>query len=578
VIPWNRLRRVADSTAPGSWLATAERSLPRLGAAVCLIALTGMIFRALLIPTHFSVWAYGDAQMFNAGVHFAHEGFFAHFFLPEIDPGNPHSFIANNGPNGRYSHYPALHAIVNGVVIFVANRFGVSDVVALKQALQVVYLVVVALGLLGYFAAIKRVCGAVPATLFTVFLVTSPWVTGFGDSLCDQALNIALAGAYLALIVARFDEATLPGFSGSIALVVFLLSRNSIEALPLCLIFALLYGTVMTRVRARPIRPFAVFYASTIVAPIAIGLGLQFVQTYHDFGSREAFMAHWKVVFQSRVGVTGYDTLHLSQFLHIRFGDVVVALVLVAVFAAFLAAAAKDAGARRHAVMQKSAFALAFALGFLAFPFAMPLQALVMQPYTPAFLYVPMMLLVLVAVFASGPSWWDWLRSKDGRVAAAVRAVSACAAVLFIAATVTRAGLALLFDPLSVTGPSYFWALDSVDRQKLAYYAKPEIRGVLAEITRPTDILLFPADFQGGDPHEVNPIVEFYTQRHGVIASSAWNLDYICGVLSRDRRRLQGTWRYYVRPNLFVVPDTSKNISVEDFARGVTAAWAPSCN
>ncbi|MDP9024804.1 MAG: hypothetical protein M3N13_05495 [Candidatus Eremiobacteraeota bacterium] len=562
------------------WERAAERVLPRIGAAICIVVLTGLIFRALLVPTHFSVWAYGDAQMFNAGEHFAHEGFVAHDFLPEIDPGNPHSFIVNNGPNGRYAHYPALHAIVNGVLIYAAERLGFRDVVQVKAGLQVVYLSIVALGLLGYFGAIKRVCGALVATLFTVFLASSPWVTGFGDSLCDQALNIALLGAYLLVVVRRFESGTPAAFNGWIALLVFLMARNSIELLPLCLVFTLFYGLVMNAVNGRALRRIAVFYVSSVVAPLVLALGLQFYQSYIDLGGREPFLSHWNTVFLNRVGVRGYDFTHFYQFLTIRAVESLVLVVLMLFLGAVLFAAARDGQEpRRRHVMQKAGFLLALALGFTAFPTIMPLQALLMQPYTPAYVYVPMMLLALATAISSGPSWWDWLPRRNARLIAATRLATASVAIVFVISSVTWSGLALLVDPLSVTRPSdYFWALNTFDRQKLAYFSQPDVRGAVAQFTRGTDILLFPPDFQGGDPHEVNPIIEFYIQRHGVIASGQWNLDYICRVITRDRIRLEGTWKAYSRPTLYVVPETSPQLSADDFARRLTSVWPPSCD
>ena len=54
-----------------------------------------------LYDYRWSFWAYGDAQMLNAGIHFRDEGFVKHNFLPLVNPGYVHDLISNNLPNGH---------------------------------------------------------------------------------------------------------------------------------------------------------------------------------------------------------------------------------------------------------------------------------------------------------------------------------------------------------------------------------------------------------------------------------------------------------------------------------------------
>ena len=70
---------------------------------------------------YFSFWATGDAQTFNAAMNFFNFGFINNNFLPLISPGSTHDLVFNNGPNGRYFHYPAIHSSLLGILFIFMN-------------------------------------------------------------------------------------------------------------------------------------------------------------------------------------------------------------------------------------------------------------------------------------------------------------------------------------------------------------------------------------------------------------------------------------------------------------------------
>jgi hypothetical protein len=569
---------------------TVDKAAVRVAFIVGLVVLSGLIFRVILIPSHFSQWAYGDAQMYNAGVHFAHEGFAAHYFLPEINPGNPHSFIANNGPNGRYSHYPALHAIVNGLLIKAAYSLGVTDDVPIKQYIQVVYLLLASMGILAYFATLRRLYGDLLAAIFGIFLLLSPWLTGYGDSLCDQPLNILLSGLFFFAVVRYWDNAIRRTFSPAIAIIAFLLSRNSIEMMPVALTFSLLYGILMSvgtqsspgfvASRRVALRSAIAHFCASVAAPIFIGLAIHLYQSYLDFGNFNDFSAHWTALYTNRFNISSISvsrSSYLWQYLTVTANTPyfmsLVAFLLVCLVIFALSGKIEDPTCRA-AVFRKLGFIFSFGAGFIAFPLLFPQQAVYMHAYTPAYVYVPVFLsgLVVVALLDIYPAGLIPESCRGHRLDSpgirATRAIAALAWIALFAAKVSAEGIVLLASPLSVidVDDHHEWGFFGGHPEQIAIYANPEIRRTIDQASQPTDILVFPFEQKTIEAHEVSALVEYYLQRHAVVSQNQDDLRHICQILDRDRLRLAGKFKKYVVPKVIIMPTMSAETTGAELA------------
>lgn len=574
----SRFSRVI-SCARQEFAGLADKYADRLAIALVTAVIAGAIFRALLIPGHFSLWAYGDAQMYNAGVHFANEGYVAHYFLPEINPGNPHGLIPNNGPNGRYSHYPALHAIANGLLISAAYQLNVQDDVLIKQGIQVFYILCVAAGIAAYFAALNRLYGRSIAAIFSIFLALSPLVAGYSDSLCDQPFNIFLLGIFFYVYVAHWDRAdqNRRDFSPLIALVAFLVSRNSIEPIVVVLGFGLLYGYCMNLANGRSLYSAARHYLTSIALPISVGLAIHFYQSYLDFGNFKDFYDHWMNLHDAKFDFSNVSISRSSLFAKYLVGiqgvatfSALVLFLAVCLISLLIASRRSVDSINRAVVFRKIGFAFSFAAGFVAFPLLFPQQATAMIGYSAYFVYLPTFLIGVVLLMdrgafppplflrSQGESRALWIVDK-------LRPLGSTIWIIYFAVTVSAKGVSVLLLPQDVTNleKRHAWGFSLARPEPLAIAARSDVRQAVREATRPTDILVFPASESGASAREVDPLIEFYLQRHGITARNDADLKLVCQVLESDRARLAGSFKKYVKPNLYLLPALSAGMNGE---------------
>ena len=265
-----------------------------------LLILSGFLYRIVYVPMHYSIWAFGDAQSYNAGVHFAREGFFDHYFLPMVSPGDPNSLIPNNGPNGHYANYPMLEPILNGLGIKFAYRLGIHDDQKIRRLLEVFYVLCTSIGVLAMYFALSRLYTGIIASLFALYWLISPWVTGFGDSPCDQPLDICFLGLLSFELVRSGETYFDRKFSASLAVLCFLISRNGIEISIMSGPFCLIYLLADALGRRRSISSTIKFWIVNVALPILAGLGLHIWQGYLDFANTQSFYDHWRAIFDAK--------------------------------------------------------------------------------------------------------------------------------------------------------------------------------------------------------------------------------------------------------------------------------------
>ena len=485
---------------------------------------------------------------------------------------------------------PALHAIVNGLLIKAAYSLGVTDDVPIKQYIQVVYLLLASIGILAYFAALRRLYGDLLAAAFSIFLLLSPWLTGYGDSLCDQPLNILLSGLFFFAVVRYWDNAARRAFSPAIAIIAFLLSRNSIEMMPVALTFSLLYGILMAVAAQRPsgftasrfaaLRFAVLHFCVSVAAPIFIGLTIHLYQSYLDFGNFNDYYTHWTTLYATRFNLSSISvsrSSYLWQYLTVTANTLsfmsLLAFLLICLVIFALSGKIEDPTCRA-AVFRKLGFIFSFGAGFIAFPLLFPQQAVYMHAYTPAYVYVPVFLsgLVVVAlldIYPAGlmPESWRAHRLPTAGIRA-TRVIAALAWIALFAAKVSAEGIVLLASPLSVidVDDRHEWGFFGGHPEEIAIYARPEIRRAIDQASQPADILVFPFEQKTIEAHEVSALVEFYLQRHAVVSQNQDDLRHICQILDRDRLRLTGKFKKYVVPKVIIMPTMSAEMTGVELA------------
>ena len=547
---------------PGTGLGKARVLCWVLGALIGAVLLR----RIFVSPAHFSVWAFGDAQYYNAGRHFAEEGFAAHHFLPQVDPGNPHSLIANNGPNGRYPHYPALQALLNGLGIEAAYLAGIGDDVAIKRGLQLFYVAISFAGIAFLFLALSRVYGDSLAGLTALFLMLSPWMTGFADNLTDQPVDILFWGLLLWTCVKVYGEGVGKNFHLGLAALSFLISQNGIEIPMFAWVFPLVYGMIAAAGGETPFGRVAASWALSVALPIACGFILHFGQVFWDFGA-VAFLRTWLGVFRGRGGITHTAIGRIANYIRLTgtayFGAALALFVIWGVF--WLIAMRRAAPELKKRLYGKIGFALAFAAGMWVFPSLLPIQAGDMWPYSGVYTYAPAFLCGLVflmdhdVVVSYGLASLPW-RRLPGALGAAW--------CLYSFVSVGGRGLRVLASPLSMTRSpaSSFWNIMEKEPSQVAVFSRPDVRSAIQKATAPTDILIFPPEFQGPSPIYMSPVIEFYLRRHCICWPEA-ELGDLCRFLESDRKRQEGRFKAYVRPRLFLLP----HVAAREPASGIVA-------
>jgi len=548
-------------------------ALPRYVIGLLIAAVSAVFVHGILFePNHFSLWAYGDAQYYNAALHFAREGFSEHLFLPMIDPGNAHNLIPNNGPHGLYSHYPALSAILDGIGIKIAFLFGATEDVDILRYLQFTHLAFTMAGVACYCIAVTRMMGHVAGAAFGAFLLFSTWVTGFADSIVDQPLNILLSGVFFLLFARRHIMARSWKFTVPLALVSFLISRNTVELLPVVAVFSFVYLAVSEASQNgwRTIGPRTFFPCIFgVVIPATLGIALQLLQSFLDMGSITTFREHWGALYSDRINFG--HLLYPERVFSLLRATSTTAIAALLLLYLILAGVVWWLSRYRRIALSKQpalAFGSCFALAFVSYPLLLPRQAAKMAEYSGAYVYLPCFLLGLaLIVILSEAVVARSAPSSPGKMRLWVLLIGVIAANALLFLDVASAGTAILFGSHSVTkGARQYWAFQSSAPKQIGFFSRDDVRAWVKHQTGPRDIVVFPPRYQEGSPLEINALIEFYLQRHGVTVDGANGLEDLCAKLRNDEVNQRAWSSRYVFPTIRILPD-GLDLHSEDVGR-----------
>lgn len=539
-----------------------------------LLIISSLIYRIVFVPMHYSIWAFGDAQSYNAGVHFAREGFFAHYFLPMVSPGVPNSLIPNNGPNGHYANYPMLEPILNGLGIKLANRLGIHDDQTIRRLLEVFYVFCTSIGVLAMYFALLRLYNGFIASLFSLYWLSSPWVTGFGDSPCDQPLDICFLGLLAFFLVKSGEIYFDRRFFLPLAVVCFLISRNGIEIGFMSGPFCLIYLLTDALGRGRSLSVAIKFWIVNVVLPILVGLGLHIWQGYLDFGNSQSFYNHWRAIFEAKGNLkTSLEPLRFWSFLasypynKLRF---IILMIFIFLGGMLFIVALRKRKLINPEIFNKIGFPVAFSIGALAFPIIFVIQVSAMSWYSTAYIYLPFFLCSLVFLMDRGI-----IDSYAGNVALLrpyLRIGCFSMASILIAfgfITIVKPGLALLVNPLDITSNSpLFWNVTRAQRAQIAIISRSDVRSAIKEVAAPNDILIFPPDYATITKVETSSILELYLQRHAIVRTPD-QLPTLLLQLKLDQPRMEKTFRYYSVPNIWIMPLINPTETGKEIAMGM---------
>lgn len=510
------------------------------------------ITRIITVDDHFSMWAYGDAQMYNAGVNFANDGFLQHYFLPLTNPGNPHSLIENNGINGRYSHYPALHALLNGAIIGLCNKLNLNSNTLIKKILQITYFSLVVIGILLYYKTLKEYLNESIAACFCILFSFTPIITGYADSLCDQALNILLLPCFFL----AFNSSVIRNTKFNLLLFIssFLISRNSIELIPIIFFFSI---TFLILLNIKSNKNYYQLIFLNIIIPIFLALSLQFFQSLLDFNSLDYFLRHWFNVSENKLG-TGLSKDYFFSYLKIT-GNVENIFLLISLFVYYVFTTYISGSVYKKSFY----FSVAIVIGFLSFPVIFTKQAMNMRGYSALYIYLPTLILGL-NIISDNYSRFSILFNREcaglsiGSIFFMV--ITSCLIFwwLFFSINLVRNGLSTLHLPLNVKDINelhdwgFFTSPDAV-----AKYTSPSLINEINSSTQRQDILLIRNVSGGASAGEVSPVIEFYLQRHAVNFKNESDLITICEKISSDTIRLRGLNFNIKEPNFYII-DTNE--------------------
>lgn len=514
-----------------------------------------LVNRIEVVKGHFSVWAYGDAQMLNGGLHFAQEGFVRHHLLPLVNPGVPHSLIENNGPNGRYFHYPALHAIVAGVTAIAIGASSDSNVDPEKyrQTAQLVFAIASLLGFVVLFLTIKKWHHGLTAALAVIPMMLSGWTAEFADSICDQPLSLLFFAINAALLHYRQDILMARGristVNALIVLNVFLAARNSVETPIIIATFNLVVVLMLARTAGASKLKAAVDWVLLACVPAAIAIGLQFLQSYLEYGNLAQFAAHWSETSRTRFSVEEISKIDLIRDYLEAVEPWVKHLGIATFFAAIVLYVARKVGSMVGAYGSSPAsetalaFAMAFLVAFVCLFVALPRQMMYMFLYSKYYLVFAVILssaLILnVSVRAAFDARTALTRGLASYLFAGIAFVQFGLIGMVIEKTI-RHGLTAVRDEQTVFGNGQFWAFQAGSQDLLPKMNRAGLFDRIRMRTKPDDFVLYPKEAIGNSTYEVNPLFEFYTQRHGL--PTATDIALSCQLI---RSRAPGAGRVF---------------------------------
>ena len=235
-----------------------------MGAALFITGVVVFLILQARYDLRWSAFTFGDAQMLIAGRHFRDEGFLAHYFLPLYSPGNYASMINSS----YYTHYPALHAVIVGLLL----KAGIGpDQVSLMRIIPILF---TGGALAFWYLLVKKLTNAWIAFFSLLYLGTLELFIDYGDSLTNPAYDEFFRFASLALFVMYVK-----GKKSFLLLIpawalIFLQACNGVDYLVFIQIFLWGYVILFEFRSFRKYLPQLLFLAS---APV-LAMGLHFLQ------------------------------------------------------------------------------------------------------------------------------------------------------------------------------------------------------------------------------------------------------------------------------------------------------------
>jgi hypothetical protein len=464
-----------------------------------------------------SFWAYGDAQMLNAGLHFRNEGFIKHHFLPLVNPGHVHNLIPNNGPNGRYSHYPALHAVIIG---FLGNFF---DNPLIPSRIMAIFFGSVSVFF--WYLTIRNLYGSTAGLISGLFIGISVLSLEFIDALCGQPYDefFRASAVFLFLLVEtrRDGLGSLRARLCYLGLwgLMFLESLNSVEYIPFLFLFPL--GAYLLWGRFKESIGKLALFAS---API-LGLSIHLLQTATEFGGIDRVVSDWKDVITNRVTSqsVGFHTGALGGLLALYFERLstltqyLITYLLsnywqaLAGFLLFVALRFFGKHRQIFDVIQgdKARIWMVLFVSSLGFLLFLPAHSYNMRDYIPKHIFPSFSILFgLAGQFFVG-RFSDATRS--GRLPRfSFPTLLYAMGIVLIALPFVKIGKYIAGYPNLLNTPK--WAIEEM---ALSDWSDRILQARIIQMkTSPGDIILVPENSRGNSDYEANAVEEYYAQRH----------------------------------------------------------------
>lgn len=458
----------------------------------------------------FSLWAYGDAQMLNAGIHFAREGFLANNFLPLVNPGSPHSLIENNGTNGRYFHYPALHALVVGVIVKLVDLIRSEPTTSLeeiKNFAQLFFALISVTSLYLNFLWLKNYVSNTFSIFGLITITLSGFYTNFGISLCDQPLHYLFFSINLILISKLLNQPTLNPFSNRrlnliICVNLFFATRNSIET-PI-LIFTLNVAAILIfdfQFRITCIKWVLKFQAS----PILLAIVIHFVQARLEFATFADFYDHWRNLSTTRFSLSEIGNLNMILKIFDKYSMPQFVIFCISSLLIVKQRTKKSSTGKKIVV----SILLAYIFSLFALILLLPRQMFYMSDYV---LYYFNFATVMTFIILS-----NYLLKFRYLVISIILFIE-----LISLSSFRKSALALQQDPKFLEFTSVFepnsrkWWGGSDTSWESIPLLKSQFFDTISRLTESKDLIVLPERFRGNSTGESNSVLEFYIQRHAI--------------------------------------------------------------
>lgn len=462
----------------------------------------------------FSFWGYGDAQMLNAAINFANDGFLNHHFLPLVNPGSPHNLIENNGPNGRYFHYPALHATLLGFIFTIINFFqkiNQLDPESLKNIAQSCFSLISLFGMYIFFTYIKKSTNSYFAFFSLILFLFSGWYANFGYSLCDQPLAFLFLVLDLYVIQKIINYQIIrkirsPLFDLTlIFFICFFASMNSIET-PIILFFVNTFSLLYFRYHKNKEVSLLPIYLTFI--SIFIALSLHFFQGFLEFDSLDLFFKHWHYVATNKFNPIEVGSLSLiiqsiqSVPRYFLLFSTLCLITLIKIC---------QKPFSNSLLYISAVLTLAYFLSISILFFLIPKQMLAMSPYSIFYIYQATFMAASISLYYY---FYKAFQKKLCKWNLTLGLAIALFSIIYFCAQVSKLHKGPLFR--SIFDGSQNFAMYG-DRPK-GFLTKVGVDRLseLRLTTSPNSLLITPIDLSGNSTLETISFFEFYTQRHSI--------------------------------------------------------------